>query len=304
MTAEQVARADQTADGGAPQSAPGPASTASELVIRPRRGWVAIDWAELWRQRELLAFLVWRDVKVRYKQTVLGVAWVVIQPLVSMVLFTLIFGRAAGMTDALPAHLSHAYAVFIFVGLVPWQLFATGVQMGGMSLVNQQHLLTKVYFPRMFVPASAVMGALFDTLINLGVLGVLMMIYGVKPTWGVLLLPLLLVAATAASLGAAMVLAALTVSYRDFRFVVPFLVQLGAWLSFVFIPTALIPQAWVRWLAAVNPMFGIIDATRAVVLGTPADYVALLISLLSTAALLLSGMYFFRRTERRFADIA
>src|SRR3954447_4113158 len=164
--------------------------TTDELVIQPRRGWIAVDWRELWRSRELLYFLVWRDIKVRYKQAVLGLAWAVLQPAVQMLVFTLIFGVAAGFRKSLP---NVPYSVFVLSGLLPWQLFATALSMGGMSLVNQQHLLTKIYFPRLFIPTAVVGGALMDFAVAGVMFAVLLLAGGIIPTWGVVFVPLLLV---------------------------------------------------------------------------------------------------------------
>src|SRR3954468_19525487 len=162
---------------------------ANELVIQPRRGWIAVDWRELWRSRELLYFLVWRDIKVRYKQAVLGLAWAVLQPAVQMLVFTLIFGVAAGFRKSLP---NVPYSVFVLSGLLPWQLFATALSMGGMSLVNQQHLLTKIYFPRLFIPTAVVGGALVDLAVAALLFAAVLVACGIVPTWGILLLPALL----------------------------------------------------------------------------------------------------------------
>lgn len=269
-----------------------------ELVIRARKGWIPVDWAELWHFRELLYFLVWRDVKVRYKQTVLGAAWAVLQPVFGMVVFTLIFGNFAKIpSDGVP------YAVFVFAGLLPWTFFSNGVSQGGQSLVNQQNLLTKVYFPRLFVPAASLGVALLDLLISFGVLAVIMAWYRVAPGWGILTLPLLVVLSTVASLGVALVLASLTVSYRDFRFVIPFMLQAWMYLSPVVYPVSMVPQKY-RWALALNPMAGIIDAYRSAILGTPWEFSTLGISALVAAAVFIFALFYFKRTERRFADIA
>src|SRR3954447_6889269 len=172
--------------------------TTDELVIQPRRGWIAVDWRELWRSRELLYFLVWRDIKVRYKQAVLGLAWAVLQPAVQMLVFTLIFGVAAGFRKSLP---NVPYSVFVLCGLLPWQLFATSLTLGGMSLVNQQHLLTKIYFPRLFIPTAVVGGALVDMAVAALLFAALLLFNGIVPTIGVLTLPLLLLVSIVMSLG-------------------------------------------------------------------------------------------------------
>jgi lipopolysaccharide transport system permease protein len=267
-------------------------------VIQPRKGWVPIDWRELWEFRELLYFLVWRDVKIRYKQTVLGIAWAVLQPLLAMLIFTVIFGRFAKIpSDGLP------YAVFVYAGLLPWAFFSSSVTQGGQSLINQQHLLTKVYLPRLFVPSASVGGALLDLAISFGVYAVILACYGVVPGWGVIFLPVLVLLTVLAALGLSFLLAALTVSYRDFRYVVPFMMQILMYLSPVVYSVTLIPKRY-QWLAAFNPMTGIIDGFRAAILGAPANPVTLGVSTAATFMLFGIGLFYFRSVERRFADIA
>lgn len=269
-----------------------------ELVIEPPRGWVGVNWGELWRYRELLYFLVWRDLKVRYKQTVLGVAWAVLQPTFQMVVFTIIFGRLAGLdSEGLP------YPVFSYVALLPWLYFASGVSTAGMSLVSQQHLLTKVYFPRLFVPTSAIATCFVDFFLASVVFAVICLWYGVVPAWTVVLVPALLVILTVATLGLGYVLAAATVTYRDLRFVVPFLVQTLMYASPVVWSAAIVPERY-QLLMALNPMYGVIDAFRAAVLGRQLHWDVLGVSTLSATALLVLGVLTFRRTEQRFADIA
>lgn len=274
-----------------------------EIVIEPRRGWLAVDWRELWRHRELLYFLVWRDVKVRYKQTVLGVAWAVLVPVLSMLVFTAIFGNFAGFKNRLPDGLENAYPVYVYAGLLPWLFFANAISLGGLSLVNQQHLLTKIYFPRLFVPTATVGGALIDMGLSFCIFLGLMVFYGIVPSIGILFVPLLVVWTAIASLGIAYQLSALTVAYRDFKFVIPFMVQIWQFLSPVVYPTSMFPERY-RWLLALNPLTGIIDGFRASVFGTPVSWINLAISALSAVALFLLGAMYFRQTERRFADIA
>jgi lipopolysaccharide transport system permease protein len=266
-------------------------------VIQPRKGWVPIDWRELWEFRELLYFLIWRDIKVRYKQTVLGVAWAVLQPVLTMVVLTVIcehFGKMP--SDGLP------YPVFVYAALLPWLFFSQGVTQGGQSLVNQQQLMTKVYLPRLFVPAASVGGGLVDLLISFGVYGVILLVYGIAPSWQVVFVPGLILLTLLASLGVAFGLAALTVAYRDFRYVVPFMVQVLMLLSVV-IPVSKVPPQY-QWLWALNPMAGIIGGYRSAILGQPWNLLALTVSSVATAVLLLAGLFYFRSTERRFADIA
>ncbi|MCO6045369.1 ABC transporter permease [Aeoliella sp. ICT_H6.2] len=274
-----------------------------ELVIEPKRGWIPIDFRELWRYRELLFFLVWRDVKVRYKQTVLGIAWAVLVPIFSVTVFTVIFGNFANLKETLPAHLVNAYPVYVYAGLLPWLFFSNAISMGGMSLVSQQQLLTKIYFPRLFVPTATVSGSLVDMGLSFGVFCALMAIYGVVPAPTILLLPLLVLMVWSASLGIAYTLSALTVSYRDFRFVVPFMVQGWQFLSPVVYPTTIVPERY-RLIYALNPLAGIIEGFRSCIFGTEVPWQMIGVSAVSTAALLVFGMFYFRKTERRFADIA
>jgi lipopolysaccharide transport system permease protein len=271
----------------------------TELVIQPRRGWIAVDWSELWRARELLYFLVWRDVKVRYKQTVLGVAWAILQPLFTTLIFTFL-GRAGGFSEALPD--PRLFPVFVFAALVPWQFFSNAVSLGSLSLLNQQHMITKVYFPRLFIPTGNVGGALVD----MGITTVLMigmcLYYGVLPSWQVIFLPLLIALTVLCVLGVTYALAALTVAYRDFRFLVPFMLQMWMWLSALFYA----PSEFGKWepISYLNPMIGIITSFRAAVLGLEWNFPALGASIVISLALCVFGIFYFRKTERRFADIA
>jgi lipopolysaccharide transport system permease protein len=290
-------------------------SAVGELVIQPRRGWIAVDWKEMLRYRELLGFLIWRDVKVRYKQSVLGVAWAVIVPVLNMLIFTVIFhvlfrlGRDMKSPDGrlIP------YAIFVYSALLPWQLFSNSLGTGGMALLNQQHLITKIYFPRLFLPTAAVGGLLVDMAISFGVLAALMLVYHLTPTygftpgWGLLALPVLVVITIVLGLGVAYLLSALTVTYRDFRFLIPFTNQILMYVSFVAYP---IPEGsfthhpYIRELVSLNPMFGIIEAFRSAVLGTEFYPKDLAVSVAISVVLFVFGMFYFRKTERRFADIA
>lgn len=270
----------------------------SRIRIQPQRGWVAIDWKELWEFRELLYFLTWRDVTIRYKQTVLGVAWAVLQPVFSMVVFTLIFGKFAKIpSEGVP------YAVFVYAGLLPWTFFAQAVTNGGQSLVNQQHLLTKIYLPRLFVPTASIGSGLVDLAISIGVYAVVLVVYGVVPSWQCVFLPPLALLTVMATTGLTYALAALTVAYRDFRYVVPFMMQALLYLSPVVYPVSIVPPEF-HWLLALNPMAGIIDGYRAAILGKEWNFTTLVVSTLSASALFVYGLYYFRKTERRFADIA
>ena len=272
-------------------------SMAAETIIRPNQRGLAL--AEAYARRELLYFLVWRDIKIRYKQTVLGIAWAVLVPIIQLVIFSVIFGRLAGIKpDG-----DYPYSVFVLAGLVPWTFFAQSVTQGGQSLVNQQHLLTKVYFPRLFVPTGTVGGCLVDFMISLGVMATVIAWYRFVPSWQIVFVPILAVWTIVVSLGAVYFLSALTVAYRDFRYVVPVMVQSLLFLSPVVYPATMVPEQY-RWIYGLNPMAGIIDGFRSAILGKPWDLPIALSSLVTTALLLIIGVMYFRKTERQFADIA
>ncbi len=273
------------------------AADSPEILISARQG-VAIDLAELWHRRELLGALVRRDLSVRYKQTALGVLWAAIQPLLTMVVFTVIFGQLAGLkSDGAP------YPVFVLAGLVPWTFFAASVAQGSQSLLNQQHLLTRIYFPRLFVPLSAVGACVVDMAIALLIFAGVAAWYTVQPRWSMLLLPVPLALTVILAAGVSTLLSAVTVVYRDFRFIVGFALQLLFFLSPVVYPVTMIPERY-RWIASLNPMTGIISAHRYAVLGTPLDVLSFTLAAAVSLIMLLVGFYYFRRTEQRFADIA
>lgn len=270
-----------------------------ETIIRRHRGWVPLDWRELWRYRELLLFLIWRDLLVRYKQTVVGLAWAALQPLVTMVAFTLVFGKLAKLdSQGLP------YPVMIFAALLPWQFFATAVRATSDSVVASAGMISKIYFPRLLVPVSAALSGLTEWLVGLALLAGLLLLYRLPLQPQVLLLPLFMLAALATALGAGLWLAAINVRYRDVKHLVPFLVQVGLFLSPVGFSSALVPPAW-RLLYHLNPLVGVIDGCRWAILGPafvpywPGCWLGLGVAL----ALLVSGAYFFRHQERTFADI-
>lgn len=283
-----------------------------ELVIEPKRGWIAIDWREMVRYRELLYFLVWRDVKVRYKQTILGFAWAIIQPLLQSLIAVFIFGAAAGFQNILPTTVP--YLLFALAGQIPWQFFNTGMGAGGMALLNQQHLLTKIYFPRLFLPTGVIGGAVVDMVISAAMFFVFIVFYHFShwhftPPLSIVLLPVLMIPAAIASLGMAYLLSAATVTYRDFRFLIPLASQVWMWLSFVMLPRELLLQhhrlAKYELLLALNPMYGIIEAIRHVTLpGMSWDPWHLVIGTVVSCGLCVLGAFYFRKTERRFADIA
>jgi lipopolysaccharide transport system permease protein len=255
-------------------------------------------WGDLWRYRELLGFLAWRDIKVRYKQTVLGVLWALIQPAVTLAVFSFIFGKLAGMPSG-----SVPYPLMVLAGLLPWQLFSAAFSNASGSLVSNTHLISKVYFPRLIVPLSSVAVALIDFCIVLVLLAALCLWWQFAPDWRILFLPLFVVLTLITAVGTGLWLTALTVKYRDFRFVVPFLLQVGLFLSPVGFSTTNLPT-W-RQLYSLNPMVGAIDGFRWCVLrGEPAlDPLNLGISVAMSALLLFTGLWYFRRMERGFADI-
>jgi lipopolysaccharide transport system permease protein len=267
------------------------------VTIEPSKSWSALDLRELWDYRELLYFLIWRDVKVRYKQTVLGAAWAILQPLFMMALFSLLFGRVAGIdTGDVP------YPLFAFVGLVPWTFFANAVTTSSNSLVSSTHLISKVYFPRLLVPTGAVAACLFDFALSfLALLGMLAF-YRVRPTANLLLLPPLVALMAGFALGVGMWLSSLNVKYRDVRFVLPFLIQLWLFASSVILPSSAVPES-LRWLLYLNPMSGVVEGFRSSLLGLPFDWRAIGFAAAATAVVLVYAAYSFRRTERSFADI-
>ena len=281
---------------------------AHELVIAPSKGWIGVNWAELIHYRELLAFLVWRDVKVRYKQAVLGILWAVLEPVMNMILFTAIFARGARFDLHLPSDLP--FAIFVFNGLIVWKLFQTSLSVGGMSLLNSQNLLTKIYFPRLFVPTATVGSALFDMALQFGVFAAVMLFYGYVPSWQIVFLPLLILLTVMMSLGVAFLLSALTVTYRDFRFVIPMMTQLWMWISFVPMPIPESIRDSAKWqpFLALNPMYSIVAAFRKCVTGHSEEVgfrpAYLAISIVIAITVFLVGIFYFRKTEKRFADIA
>lgn len=267
------------------------------MVIEPRRGWATIDWRELLHYRDLLYFLVLRDIKVRYKQTVLGALWAVIQPTMYMLVFSLFFGRLAGMpSDGLP------YPIFLYAGLLPWTLFASSVGQSANSVIGSSSLITKVYFPRLIIPMASVGSALVDFAVASSVLIGLMVYYGIAPGPDVLLLPLLIAATVVTALGVGLLIAALNVAYRDFRYVVPFMIQLWLFLTPVIYPVSLVPPRW-QWLLMLNPMTGLIGSYRAAVLGRPMPWEDLAAALVLGVVAFIVGALYFRATERTFADI-
>ena len=275
-----------------------PLAVGATRRIRPSRGWPSLNLKDVWEYRELLYFLAWRDVKVRYKQTVLGVVWAVMQPVFTMIVFSIFFGWLVKVpSDGLP------YPFFAFCALLPWQLFASSLTATSNSLVANQHLITKISFPRLVIPLSATAGSLLDFSIAFLVLLAMMIGYEIVPTIAMLTLPLFVLLTIAVALGIGMWFSALNVKYRDVRHVLPFLTQVWMFATPVVYPSSLVPESW-RMLYALNPMVGVVEGVRWALLGTGnAPGPLVLMSAVVTLVLLFSGAYFFRRAERTFADM-
>ena len=269
-----------------------------KMVIEPPSGWMPVNLKEVWAYRELLGILAWRDVSVRYKQTVAGIGWAIIQPVMTMIIFTIIFGRFAKLpTDGIP------YPLFSFCALLPWNYFSQSLSGSSDSLVGASNLITKVYFPRLVIPLSRVFGGLIDFAIAFVIMLGMMVWYGVLPGYGLALLPVFILVSMITALGVGLWLTALNVKYRDVRFVVPFLVQFWLYASPVAYSTSLIPERW-RWLYGLNPMVGVIEGFRWALLGKAApDFEIMALSLVIIMAILVSGLYYFKKMEQTFADI-
>jgi lipopolysaccharide transport system permease protein len=271
----------------------------NELIIEPGR--VELNyWRDLWTYRELFYFLAWRDILVRYKQTTIGIAWAVIRPLLTMIVFTIVFSRIA----KLPAPASVPYPLLVMAGMLPWQFFSTSLSEASGSLIGNANLISKVYFPRLIVPASSVITSFVDFLITLALMALLMLYYRFLPDWRLLTLPLFILLAFGAAFGAGLWLCALNVKYRDFRYIVPFIVQFGLYVSPVGWSSSIVPLKW-RLIYYLNPMAGVIDGFRWALLGDDSGlwWPGLLCATLLTCLLCLSGAWFFRKMERTFADV-
>lgn len=269
-----------------------------EIIIEPGSSFINY-WRDLWNYRELFYFLSWRDILVRYKQTVIGIAWTVIRPLLTMIVFTVIFGKLARLpSDGAP------YPVLVFSAILVWQFFASSLSESSTSLINNANLISKVYFPRIIIPASAVIVSLVEFLISFVILILLMLGYKIIPHWRLLTLPLFILIAIVASLGAGLWFTSLNVKYRDFRYIIPFIVQFGLYVSPVGFSSAVVPEKW-RLLYSLNPMVGVIDGFRWAILGQQISFYwpGFLISLLLVLLILISGIRYFRKTERTFADV-
>jgi lipopolysaccharide transport system permease protein len=268
-------------------------------VIEPTEGRARLNWNEVWRYRELLYFLAWRDIKIRYRQTVLGGMWAVLQPLLTMAVFMVLFGRLAGLGDRTA---ETPYAIHVFTGLLLWTFFANSLTNVSRSLIGSSQLVTKVYFPRVLIPLAAMGSGLMDLAVSLVMLSPLMMLYGMKPSWSSLLLPVVLLLTILVTAGVGSWLAALTVAYRDFQYVVPFTLQIWMFLTPIIYPVSLIPKHW-QWLMGLNPMAGLIDGFRCALLGKPFDWVNLGLAACVSGMFFMTGVAYFRQVERRFADI-
>jgi lipopolysaccharide transport system permease protein len=269
-----------------------------DLIIEPGKG-IKQYWADLWRYRELFYFLAWRDILVRYKQTVIGVAWSVIRPLLTMAVFSVIFGRLAKFpSEGVP------YPVLVFAAMLPWQLFSNSLSESSNSLIASRNMITKIYFPRLIVPSSSVIVCLVDFLISLAILGVLMIWYHFVPGWRILLLPFFLFLALTTAMGVGFWISALNVKYRDFRYIIPFVVQFGLYISPVGFSSSVVPEKW-RLLYSINPMVGVIDGFRwSIIGGNSQIYLpGFFLSVGLTLVIFLLGLSYFRKTERTFADV-
>jgi lipopolysaccharide transport system permease protein len=274
------------------------ASAAYTVVIRPSKGFSKRDLVALWEFRELLYFLVWRDVKIRYKQTVIGAAWAILQPVMTMVIFTMIFGNFAKIpSDGLP------YAIFSYTALLPWNYFAQAIARSGDSLVGDANLIKKVYFPRLIIPLAAVSSPLVDFCVSFFVLLAMLAWFGIVPGWGVLVLPFLLVLAFMTALAVGLWLSPLNARYRDIRYAIPFLIQLWMYASPVVYSVSIVPEQW-RPIFSLNPLAGVIEGFRWALLGKGDPAIGtIMISACTVLLLLLGGMLFFKRMERYFADV-
>jgi lipopolysaccharide transport system permease protein len=269
------------------------------LRVEPTKGWVTLKLRELWEYRELLYFLTWRDIKVRYKQTVLGVSWAIIQPFFTMVVFDLFFGRLAKMpSDGIP------YPIFSYAALVPWAFFASGLTQSSSSLVGSANLIKKIYFPRLIVPISSVLVPMVDLVLAFTVLMGMMFIYGISPTINVIFLPLLILLALITSLGVGLWFSTMNVQFRDMRYIIPFITQFWMFATPIVYPSSLIEDAKLRTLYGINPMAGVVEGFRWALLGANSGPGPMIIVSTSVAVLILvSGMFYFRRMEKTFADV-
>lgn len=274
-------------------------SSSSEILVIEAGRTELHYWRDLWRYRELLYFLAWRDILVRYKQTFIGIAWALIRPIVTIIVFTVIFGKLAKLPSG-----GVPYPILVCTALLPWQFFASALSESGNSLLSNAAMISKVYFPRLIYPASAIIVSFLDFLIAMTILAGLMFWYDYTPGWKILILPVFIFITIAAALGAGLWFAALNVKYRDVRYIVPFVIQFGLFVSPVAFSSSIVPEKW-RFLYSLNPMVGVIDGFRWAILGKGAEFYmsGFLLSLILIATLLTTGILFFRRAERSFADV-
>lgn len=268
------------------------------LRIKPSTGWVSINLKELWKYRELIYFFAWRDIKVRYKQTVLGAAWAIIQPVFTMIVFTFLFGRLAKMpSDGVP------YPIFCFAALVPWAYFANALSQGSSSLVRSSQLIKKVYFPRLAIPLSSVIAGVVDFSLSFLVLLCMMLYFGIMPTWNIVWLPLFLLLASVMALGTSLWLTSLNVRFRDIGYIVPFITQMWMYATPIIYPSSFLSEPW-STLSAINPMAGVTEGFRWALLGTNTNPgLMILVSAVTALMVLVSGAFYFRRVEKTFADL-
>jgi len=269
------------------------------LILRPSRGWVSLNLKQMWQYRELLFFLTWRDIKVRYKQTVLGAAWAVIQPFMTMIVFSLFFGGLAGIpSDDIP------YPIFSYAALVPWTFFASGLSKSANSIVSNANLLKKVYFPRLIIPISNVLSGVVDFILAFGVLLVMMVYFQITITINIILLPFFLLLAFITSLGVGLWLSALNVQFRDVRYIIPFITQFWLFITPIAYPSSLIENDMLRFIYSLNPMAGVVEGFRWVLLGTDtAPGLTIVVSSTVAVIVFVLGLFYFRRMEKSFADV-
>lgn len=289
-------------DAEAENSVPSPPASQDQLpvaIIERSKGWGGLRLGELWRYREVLYFLTWRDVKIRYKQTILGAMWAILQPLATMVVFTIFLGRA-GVVHSIP----YPYELFVLAGLLPWMFYGNSLIQAGQSLVHNHNLVTKVYFPRLLIPTAAIGACVVDFLISFAIMIGMMAIYSHAPSWNIFWVPPILILLTITAIGVGSMLSALTVAYRDFRFVIPFAVQLWMFAtpSIYMQADKVVGEAWRPWLP-LNPVYGLIVNFRQAMLGGPMDFYSLLVSGSVSIVLLCMGLFYFRNVERSMADV-
>ena len=270
----------------------------NSIIIDSKNNWKIVNFSDLWHYRELFFFLVWRDIKVRYKQTFLGATWAILQPILTMIIFSVIFGKLAGLpSDGVP------YPIFTFAALLPWQLFSFALTNSSNSLVNEKNLITKVYFPRIIIPASSIVADLLDFMIALVIFLILMVFYKITITWRLLLIPAFVLIAVLTALSVGLWLTTLNVKYRDIRYVIPFLTQVWLYATPIAYSSSLIPEKWM-WLYSLNPMVGVVDGFRWMMIGQKAQFPAyFFISLIVVVILLVTGFLYFKKTEDTFADV-